>query len=532
MTIDIQEVDALVVGGGFGGTRLVHLLKNKLNLPSVIGIEKGSDLGGTWFWNQYPGAQSDSESWVYRFSDDREPPQWTTRYLKAKEVQAQISDTARRSGIYNNFIFDNEVISAQYDPSWNRWVIATDKGLRFAATYFVTALGILSRPSIPKYHSDTFKGLAFHSSRWPTDLDVTGKRVAVIGTGPSGSQITATIHALVKQLTVFQQRAQYIIPVNDCPVSEAERSEIHQNHDTIWETVFNSLFAMGFTESKKSALEVTEEERKEVYERIWNKGGGFRFFFETFSDLGVSLEANETAAAFVRSKIAEIVKDPATAKLLQPQGPYGGRPLCAHGYYEAFNEANVSLVDIAANPIIKLTSSGLELRDGQALDFDIIVYATGFDAVDGAYNTIDITGRNGLKLTDAWKDSPNALYGVSVSDFPNLFTVSGPGGPFANIPAAIEVQGDFIAELIEEGTKVGSKAIEADASAQAQWDEAVQALSKHTVFDQVKSWIQSNNIEGKKKYSAFFLGGLQNYRAKLAEEAEAKYRSFVFASFE
>ncbi|KAL4787115.1 hypothetical protein BJX76DRAFT_41280 [Aspergillus varians] len=529
MTIDIREVDAVVVGGGFGGVRLVHLLKNKLQLPNVVGIDKGGDLGGTWFWNQYPGAQSDSESWVYRFSDDGEP-KWNSRYLKAKEVQAQIINTAKTKDIYQNFIFENEVVSAQYDAAQNRWGITTDKGLRFSATYFVTALGVLSRPSIPKYANDnTFKGLAFHSSQWPKDLDITGKRVAVIGTGPSGSQIASTIHPLVSHLTVFQQRAQYITPVNDRPIDEAEKAEITKNHDALWDTVFSSLFAMGFEESTKSALEASEAERNAVYERIWNKGGGFRFFFETFGDLGASFEANETAAAFVRGKIAQIVKDPKTAKLLQPQGAYGGRPLCAHGYYETFNEPHVDLVDISSNPIVKLTPNGLQLQDGKELEFDVIVYGTGYNAVDGAYGVVDITGRNGRKLSEAWSDSPNALYGVSVADFPNLFTISGPGSAFSNIPPGVEVQGDFVAELIAEGIKKGSKAIEASADAQAQWDDAVQTLSKQTVFDKVKSWIQSNNVEGKKKYSALFLGGLQNYRAKLIEEAGAGYPSFTFA---
>ncbi|KAJ3541235.1 hypothetical protein NM208_g4698 [Fusarium decemcellulare] len=456
MSTDVRQVDALVVGGGFGGIRLVHLLKNKLHLDNVVAVEKGSELGGTWYWNRYPGAQTDTESWVYRFSDERDPPQWSTRYLKADDLQVQVVDTAKKWNVFDNFVFGNEVISAQYDVARNRWNIATDKGLRFSATYFITALGILTNPKIPAYPGiDSFKGISFHSARWPKGLDVTGKRVAVIGTGPSGSQITATIHPLVKDITVFQQRAQYIVPVNDRPVSDEEKKEIYKNYDGIWNTVFTSLFAMGFVESSKSALEATEEERKEVYERVWNTGGGFRFFFETFNDLGTNLEANETAAAFVRAKIAEIVQDPKTASLLQPQGPYGGRPLCTQGYYEAFNEPNVSLVDIATNPIAKITPQGLELKDGKAYEFDIIVYATGFDGVDGAYHNINITGRNGAKLTDVWKGGANALYGVSVAEFPNFFTVTGPGGPFANMLPSIELQGDFISKLIEETRKRG-----------------------------------------------------------------------------
>lgn len=531
MSADVKAVDALVVGGGFGGIRLVSLLKNRLGFGNVVAIEKGSALGGTWYWNQYPGAQTDTESWVYRFSDDRDPPKWNTRYLKAEALADQIEDTAKKTNVFENYIFENEVVSAHYDEATNRWNIATDKGLRFSALYFITALGILTNPYIPKFPGiDSFKGLSFHSARWPKGLDVTGKRIAVIGTGPSGSQIAGTIHPLVKQLTVFQQRAQYIVPVNDRPVSDEEKEEIYKNYDGIWDTVFNSLFAMGFVESKKSALEASEAERREVYERIWNKGGGFRFFFETFNDIGTNIDANETAAAFVRGKIAEIVKDPKTASILQPKGPYGGRPLCTQGYYEAFNEPNVSLVDIADNPIAKITPSGLELTDGQVFEFDIIVYATGFDGVDGAYHNIDITGRNNLKLADAWKGGANALYGVSVAEFPNFFTITGPGGPFANMLPSIELQGNFISQLIEEAKTRGDKTVEADAKAQAQWAETVQAISKITVFDKVKSWIQNDNVNGKKKYSAFFLAGLQNYIAKLKEEAEAKYPSFVFAT--
>ncbi|OBT86413.1 hypothetical protein VE02_05292 [Pseudogymnoascus sp. 03VT05] len=325
-------------------------------------------------------------------------------------------------------------------------------------------------------------------------LDVTGKRVAVIGTGPSGSQITGAINKIVSQLTVFQQRAQYITPVNNRPVDEIERAEIYKNYDTIWDIVFASLFAMGFIESKKSALEASPLRAR------------------------TSVEANETAAAFVRSKIAEIVKDPETAKSLQPTGHYGGRPLCAEGYYEAFTEPNVSLVDIAANPVARLTEMGIELRDGTAHEFDTA----------HTYRNVDITGRSGVKLNDVWKNGATSLYGLSITQFPNLFLVSGPGGPFSNIPPSIEVQGDFITKLILESQSRGTKTIEADAEAQGKWDETVQAISAVTIFNKVRSWVQNDNVEGKTKYSTFFLAGLGNYIAKLEEETGAKYPSFKF----
>ncbi len=535
-------MDAVVVGGGFGGIRIIHLLQSKLALASVVGIEEGDELGGTWYWNQYPGAQTDTESWVYRFSDDRDPPEWETRYLGAEKLQRQIVETARKTGVLKSYVLGNKVTSAIYDDDRKRWVVATDKGLIFSATYLVTALGILTRPNIPAFPGiDSFKGLSFHSARWPRGLDVKGKRIAIIGTGPSGSQITATIHPLVKQITVFQQRAQYIVPVNDRPVSDEEKRDIYANYDGIWDTVFSSLFAMGFKEAQKSALDATEAERHEVYQRVWDKGGGFRFFFETFGDLGTSLEANETAAQFVREKIAEIVKDPATAKLLQSKGPYGGRPLCTQGYYESFNQPNVSLVDISSNLIAEITPTGLKLADGTAFpDFDIIVYATGFDGVDGAFRSIDIRGRSGIKLADAWheKSGPNsgatALYGVSVADFPNLFTVTGPGGPFANMLPSIELQGNFILGLIEESRKraaaaaAATETVEADNTSQSSWAETVQGISRITVFDHVKSWIQNDNVAGKSKYSAFFLAGLKTYSEKLTEEAAKGYPSFVF----
>ena len=522
-----KQVDALIVGGGFGGIRLVDLIQNRLGLE-VVAVEKGSELGGTWYWNQYPGAQTDTESWVYRFSDDRSPPRWNTRYLQAPALQRQIVDTAKDLKVADSYLLDNEVVSAHYDATTNRWNIATNKGLAFSASYFVTALGILTNPYTPAFPgTDTFKGISFHSARWPKGLDVADKRIAIIGTGPSGSQIAATIHKEVAQLTVFQQRPQYIVPVNDRPVSEAEKAEIYANYDAIWDTVWGSLFAMGFAESDKSALEVSEEERHEVYQRVWDKGGGFRFFFETFKDIATSLEANETAAAFVREKIAEIVKDPATAKLLQPEGPYGGRPLCTQGYYEAFNEPNVALVDISSNRIASITPTGIALNDGQTFDFDIIVYATGFDGVDGAYHNIDIRGRDGITLGEAWKGGANGLYGVSVSGFPNFFTVTGPGGPFANMLPSIELQGNFIQSLIQEAREKGYRTVEADSDAQRKWAETVQAISKVTVFDHVKSWIQNDNVEGKQKYSAFFLAGLKTYIAKLNEESAASFPSFV-----
>lgn len=531
MTVNVETVDAVVVGGGFGGIRTVDLFKNRLGFDKVVGVEKGSALGGAWFWNQYPGAQTDTEAWVYRFSDDRSEPNWTSRYLKAEQLQEQIHDTATKSGVAEEYIFDNSVVSAHYDEDAKRWNIRTDQGRQFSATYFVTALGILTNPYVPDWPGkESFQGIAFHSARWPKDLDVTGKRIAVVGTGPSGSQIVANIHPLAKEVTVFQRRAQYVVPINNREVDEAEKQQIWANYDAVWDTVFNSLFAMGFVEGSKSALEVSEAERREVYERAWNEGSGFRFFFETFSDIATSEEANETAAAFVRSKIASIVEDPKTAALLQPTGLYGGRPLSVDGYYEAFNEPHVSLVDISENEIAEITLTGVKLRDGQTFDADVIVYATGFDGVDGAYRNIDITGRHGVKLFDAWKDESNALYGVSVSGFPNFFTVTGPGGPFANMLPTIELQAGFIAELVEEARARQQQSVEANAEAQVRWAATVQEISKLTVFDKVKSWIQNNNVEGKKKYSAFFLGGLQTYVDKLGEEAKAKYPSFEFSS--
>lgn len=531
MTTNVETVDAVVVGGGFGGIRTIDLFKNKLGLDKVVGVEKGGALGGCWYWNQYPGAQTDTETWVYRFSDDRSTPNWNTRYLKAEELQQQIHDTAKKSGVLDQYIFGNAVVSANYDEEAKRWNILTDQGRRFAATYLVTALGILTNPIVPDWPGkDSFQGEAFHSARWPKELDVTGKRVAVVGTGPSGSQIAATIHPFAKELTVFQRRAQYVVPINNREVDETEKREILANYDEIWDTVFTSRFAMGFVEGSKSALEVSEAERQQVYERVWNKGGGFRFFFETFSDIATNEEANETAAAFVRDKIASIVKDPKTAALLQPTGLYGGRPLSADGYYEAFNEPHVSLVDISENKIAEITPTGLKLDDGQTFDVDVIIYATGFDGVDGAYRNIDITGRDGAKLFDVWKDESNALYGVSVSGFPNFFTVTGPGGPFANMLPSIELQAGFIAQLVEDARERRQQSVEANAEAQVRWAETVQEISRLTVFDKVKSWIQNDNVEGKKKYSAFFLGGLATYDSKLNEEANAKYPSFEFSS--
>ncbi|KAF9890822.1 hypothetical protein FE257_005393 [Aspergillus nanangensis] len=525
----IQEIDALIVGGGFGGIRLTGLLKNQLQLAKVVAIEKGEGLGGTWYWNKYPGAQSDSESWVYGFSDDVDTPQPTTRYLYADDVQRQLITTAKNTNVLDNYLFENQVVSAHYDTTSSRWHITTDKGFRFAATYFITALGILSKPYIPNFPGiDTFQGVSFHSAGWPKGLNTDGKRVAIIGTGPSGSQITSAIHRSVESLVVFQKRAQYITPVENRALRDEEKDAISRDQAKIWNTVFNSLFAMGFEESNESALNVSEARRREVYEQIWNKGGGFRFFFEAFNDLGIDFTANETAAAFVREKIAEIVKDPQTASILQPTGAYGGRPLCADGYYEAFNNPNVSVVSIADNPISRIIPTGIELQDGTALEFDIIVFATGFDGVDGAYRDVDIRGRNGIRLSDVWQERPNALYGISVAEFPNFFTITGPGSPFANIPPIVEVQGDFVVRLIRELNQRGGRSIEANRDAELKWTELVQAVSRSTVFDKVRSWIQNNNVAGSEKFPVLFLGGLNTYTAKLEEEANIQYPSYQF----
>ena len=388
------------------------------------------------------------------------------------------------------------------------------------------ALGLLSKINLPDIKGrDSFRGRMVHTGDWPADLTLEGKRVGVIGTGSTGTQFICAASKLAGHLTVFQRSAQYSVPSGNGPVSEEYVKKIKANYDQIWKQVRSSFVGFGFQESEVPAMSVSEEERERVFQEAWEKGNGFRFMFGTFSDVAIDPAANRAARLFIRKKIAEIVKDPETARKLTPTDLYAKRPICNLDYYETFNRDNVTLVSTKENPIIEITPRGVLTDDGVEHELDVLIFATGFDAVDGNYHQMDIRGRGGRTIQQHWKDGPTTYLGVATSGFPNMFMVLGANSCFANIPPVIETQVEFISDLISRPQRTGA-AVEATQEAESYWTATCKQIAYTTLFAKTESWIFGANIPGKPHTVLFYMGGLAPYRQLLADVARADYAGF------
>jgi len=528
-TTTTTDLDAIVVGTGFGGIYMLHKLRDELGF-TVRAFEKGGGIGGTWYFNRYPGAKSDTEGFVYRYSFDGDLLQewdWTTRYLDQPDILAYLEHVADRYDLRRDIQLNTEVTGASFDEGRGVWRVRTSAGEEFTARYLVTALGLLAKTNIPAIPGlDSFAGALVHTNAWPDDLDITGKRVGVIGTGSTGTQFIVAAARIADHLTVFQRSAQYCVPSGNGPVEPAEVAQTKERFDEIWEQVRNSVVAFGFEESSIEAASVSPAERERVFQENWDKGNGFRFMFGTFSDIATNQEANEAAAAFIRSKIAELVEDPETARKLTPTDLYAKRPLCNEGYYETFNRDNVSLVSIKENPITEITPTGVRTADGAEHDLDVLVLATGFDAVDGNYRAMDLRGRDGVSINEHWDRAPASYLGVATAGFPNMFMILGPNGPFVNLVPAIETQVNWICELIGAAERTGAGAVEATQAAEDSWTATCQEIAGYTLFPKAQSWIFGANIPGKTNAVMFYMAGLSAYRQKLAEIAAADYSGF------
>jgi cyclohexanone monooxygenase len=523
-------VDAVVIGAGFGGIYAVHKLANELKMTTV-GFDKADGPGGTWYWNRYPGALSDTESHVYRFSFDHDLLQdgtWKHTYITQPEILDYLEDVVDRFDLRRHFRFGTAVTSAVYLDDEQLWEVTTDSGDVYRATYVVNAVGLLSainRPNLPGL--DTFEGETIHTAAWPQDKNLAGRRVAVIGTGSTGQQVITALAPEVEHLTVFVRTPQYSVPVGKRPVTADQIDTVKADYEKIWTQVKESSVAFGFEESTIPAMSVSEEERRAVYERAWEQGGGFRFMFGTFGDIATDEEANESAASFIRSKIAAMIDDPETARKLTPTGLFARRPLCDDGYFQVFNRPNVDVVALKENPIREITATGVVTEDGTLHELDVIVFATGFDAVDGNYRRMTITGRGGLDLGDHWAGQPTSYLGIATANFPNWFMVLGPNGPFTNLPPSIETQVEWISDTIDHAERNGVRTIEPTPDAEASWTQTCTDIANMTVFTKVDSWIFGANIPGKKPSVLFYLGGLGNYRAILANVTAAGFEGFA-----
>jgi cyclohexanone monooxygenase len=525
--------DAVVVGAGFAGLRMLHELR-RLGLSARV-VEAGDDVGGTWYWNRYPGARTDTESWAYAFSFSKELQDewdWKERFPTQPETLNYLRYAADRLDMRRDIQFSSRVRAAVYREADRTWEISTDRDDDYTCTYFITAAGVLSTPYQPDFPGlGEFAGQWYVTGRWPhEEVDFAGKRVAVIGTGATAVQIIPIVAHTAAHVTVFQRTPNYVLPARNYTLTSDERRAIRANYDDIWARAREHFFAFPWEPAGRVTTDVSPEERQKILERGW-EAGGFRFIFETFDDILVDERANELAAEFVRDKIRTIVRDPETAELLCPKDyPLAGkRPPLGHFYYETFNRENVSLVDVSDNPITGITRTGVR-TSSEEYGADIIVFATGFDAVTGGLVNIDIRGRGGVTLRGKWADGPRTHLGIGVDGFPNMFMICGPQSPFANIPVVIDGIVHWISQAITYLREHGLAAMEPTSMAVEAWRGHVEDLVNATVLPKGKrSWFLGDNVPGKPHVVLFHFGGAGLYRRECQAAADGGFEGFAFA---
>jgi cation diffusion facilitator CzcD-associated flavoprotein CzcO len=533
--VQSKTVDALIIGAGFAGLYQLHCLRDKLGLNVQV-IDNARDVGGTWYWNRYPGARCDSEShsYCYTFSKDLlKDWEWTQRYPDHTEIRRYLSHVAERFDLRRNIRFGTKVTRAHYDDRTATWQIGTDAGDSYEAKYLIAAVGCLSTTNIPKIPGlDSFKGRWVHTGEWPHEgVDFAGKRVGVIGTGSTAIQAIPVIAETAKHLTVFQRTANYSVPARNAPLTPQFRKDTKQNYDKIRQIMHSNTNGHPFTIDDRSVFDVSAEERQALYDKAWEKGG--LQFRANFKDILLDKAANDTAAEFIKAKIREIVRDPGTAKLLSDiDHPYSTkRPPIDTGYFETYNRDNVSLVDVRSSPIEAILPTGIKTRD-HSYDLDIIVFATGFDAMTGPLLAMDIRGKQGLTLGEAWKAGPRNYLGLQVAGFPNLFTVTGPGSPsvLCNMPVAIEQHVDWITDCIAHMRAKGFDRVEAREASMDDWVGKVNAAANATLMPQAgHSWYLGANVPGKPRVFMPYAGGMARYRSICNEVVAKGYEGFEFS---
>ncbi len=526
--------DVVVVGGGFGGLYALHRLRG-LGL-SVKVFEAGSGVGGTWFWNRYPGARCDVESLEYSYSFDNDLQQewkWPERYGTQPEILRYINHVADRFDLRRDIQLNTRVTAATFDPDSGRWTVTTDQGDVVSAQYCVMASGNLSTPRVPDFKGlRNFQGKWYHSGLWPHEgVNFSGLRVAVIGTGSSGVQMIPLIAAQADHLTVFQRTANFSLPARNMPMNPDKEQRHKQEYEERRRAALDTPFGIaGHPAPTKSALEVTKAERHHAYETKWAEGGSISFLY-SYTDLLVNKESNDTASEFVRQKIKSIVRNPATAEILAPNDhPIGTKRLCLDtNYYETYNRNNVSLVDVKNDPIQEITATGLRTRDHEFGPFDAIVFATGFDAMTGALREIDIRVKGGPALADEWAAGPRTYLGLMVAGFPNMFVITGPGSPSVKTQMilAIEQHADWIGDALSYMRKQGKNRIEPERAAQEDWVDHVNKVADSTLYPLANSWYVGANIPGKPRVFMPYVGGFSGYKKRCDAIAAEGYRGFV-----
>ncbi|MFZ2159207.1 MAG: NAD(P)/FAD-dependent oxidoreductase [Bradyrhizobium sp.] len=532
-----EVYDVVVVGAGFAGMYMLHKLRGQG--LSVRVYEQGGDVGGTWYWNRYPGARCDVESMQYSYSFSDELQQewnWSERYAPQPEILKYANHVADRFKLRSDIQLNTRVDRAAFHESSNTWSVTTSDGKAVTAKHVVLATGCLSNARVPdiKGLSD-FKGKVYHTGNWPHErIDFTGLRVGVIGTGSSAIQSVPIIAEQASQLTVFQRTANFSVPARNAALTAEEREAFRAKYPEIRRFAREEARNGIYTEMPdKGALDEGDNERRAKYESRWSRGG--LTFMMAYNNLALDKAANDTAADFVRDKIAEIVKDPQTAKLLQPDNhPIGSKRICVDtDYYATFNRPNVTLVDIRSNPIQEILPNAVRTAD-KDYEVDALVLATGFDAMTGSVAKIDIRGRNGQTLNQKWAEGPKTYLGLMSAGFPNLFIITGPGSPsvLSNMIVSIEQHVDWIADCIAHMRDRGLDIIEANKAAEDKWVAHVNEVAQGTLYPQANSWYMGANIPGKPQVFMPYIGGVGVYRQICNDVAAKGYEGFTMTAAE
>ena len=533
-TANAPDHDAIIIGAGMSGLYLVYRLR-EVGLRIRV-FEAGTGVGGTWYWNRYPGARFDSESYSYGFSFSQElldEWDWSEHFSGQPEIERYCNFVADKFDLRRDIQFSARVKAADFDEAAHHWIVTLDDGSRHTARFLITAVGLLSAPTLPKFDGmDDFKGQSFHTGLWPKQpVDFDGKRVAVIGTGASGVQAIQEIAKTAGHLTVFQRRPNWCTPLNNGPITKAEMDEIRAGYPELFQLCRETAACFVHTIDPRGTFEVSEDERQAFWEERY-AGRGFGIWQGNFRDILVDREANKLISDFVADKIRQRVNDPKTAELLIPKDHgFGTRRVPQETkYYEVYNQPNVELVSMLETPIQRITTTGIE-TDAESYAFDIIVYATGFDAVTGCFDRMDITGLGGRTLKQAWADGPSTFVGVMVDGFPNMCMVMGPHAALGNNPRSIEYNVEWVRDLLDHMTRQGLTFADASTEAVNAWHDYVAKKAEGLLSNEIDSWMTgiNMNVEGRQtRRLVRYSGTAPEYRAWCDRVAAGGYAEIEF----
>jgi cation diffusion facilitator CzcD-associated flavoprotein CzcO len=533
--ISVLDYDAIIVGAGMSGLYQLYRLR-ELGLRVHV-FEAGTNVGGTWYWNRYPGARFDSESYSYGYSFSKElleEWEWSEHFAGQPETLRYLNYVADKFDLRRDIQLQSRVVAAIYDQDTPSWTITLEDGNRFRARFLITAIGPLSTPTLPRIEGrDSFEGQSFHTARWPREpVDFAGKRVAVIGTGATGVQTIQTVAGEVGHLTVFQRTPNWCAPLHNGKIDEDAQKRIKAGYPEMFARCQETFACFIHTPDSRGAFEVSDEEREAFYEKLYGERG-FGIWQGNFRDILIDRKANATISDFVARKIRERVKDPKVAEKLIPKNHgFGTRRLPLETfYYEVYNRDNVELVDIVETPIERITPKGIK-TNAQEYAFDIIIFATGFDAITGAFDKIDFRGVDGIRLKDKWKSGPQTYLGLMVDGFPNMMMLMGPHTALGNIPRSIEYSVDWVSGLMRFAGENGLTRLEATAAGVASWTDHVKALGVGLLSNEVNSWMTgiNSNVEGKQtRIVARYSGSAPAYRARCDAVAASGYDELMLA---